>query len=189
MRARLRIERDHAIEGRREIERSIDNDGRGLEAASFPIVAAIRDVAGMEYPGDCQPRHILAIDLRKWRVTHAARVMPVVGPSFIGCALRLIGRRVREQDDDAKKDRAPKGTRDVTNPDHGLLILRGDVRGQTIRDSSHRSSPQWGGGRRSYWFRSVFARARGEPFRTRTICTEMEQEREKAAFAALAATR
>ena len=50
--ASFRIESDHTIERRGEIESAIDEDGSGFKATAFSAAAAIGNVSGMKDPGD-----------------------------------------------------------------------------------------------------------------------------------------
>src|SRR5262249_21286296 len=115
LRTGLGIERDHAVERRREIQRAVDDEWRRLEAAPPPAVRAVGDVAGVEGPRNLQPRDVGPIDLRERRVAHAAGVMAVVGPSVRVCALRWFLSGNREQGDYQYRERADRSRAEATH--------------------------------------------------------------------------
>ena len=60
---RFRVEGDHAVERRRNVQRAAHQEWRGFKAAPLSRAPSVRDVPGVKHPGDFEPRDIVTIDL------------------------------------------------------------------------------------------------------------------------------
>jgi hypothetical protein len=90
LRARRRIEREHAPERRREVERAVDDERRRLEPRLLlrrELLAALADVEG---PGDGERGHVLAADLVERSVLARVGVAAVGRPLAERARLALI---------------------------------------------------------------------------------------------------
>ena len=76
----LGVERDDAIERRRQIHRAVENNRGGLEFALPFVACAVGDIAGVVLQGDLQFCDIALVDLAQRRIAAAARISAVVRP-------------------------------------------------------------------------------------------------------------
>jgi hypothetical protein len=82
--AGLRVERQHAVEGRADEHRSADHDRRRLKLAFGKAVASVGNVAGVHLPGHRQLRDVRFIDLGQRRIAAASGIAAVRGPVRMG---------------------------------------------------------------------------------------------------------
>ena len=61
----LRVEGNHSIERRAEVQSAIHHDGSGFESASARVFDTVRNIAGVVDPGNLQMLYVRPIDLRK----------------------------------------------------------------------------------------------------------------------------
>jgi hypothetical protein len=97
LRAGVGIESEDAPERRREIQRAVDDDRRGLELRLLARRETGRAFARVEGPCDRERGDVRGRDVAQWRVPAAVRVAAVHGP--VG-ATRVVGTqrsRVRER--------------------------------------------------------------------------------------------
>jgi len=91
---RFRVECDHAVVRRAQVDDVVDHDRRVLERARRRLELRQRLLAGLPFPGELEPRDVLLVDLRQRRVLHAALVAAVVRPlDRLRSALRRGDRR------------------------------------------------------------------------------------------------
>ena len=78
------IHREYAIESRRQIKRSINQERRSFQTAAFLAAGPVGNISSVKYPGEFELGDILAIDLRQRRITRAASIVAVISPFLVG---------------------------------------------------------------------------------------------------------
>ncbi len=79
--ARSRVERDDLAEGGAEVDRAVEEDGRGLEGQLLRRPAVLAEFAGPVGPGRLEAADVVAVDLVERGIARAAGIAAVGVPA------------------------------------------------------------------------------------------------------------